>query len=66
MPVSQPEVSAKIDEFRGQTKYCNTELVSPVFMTDGNKKALGFYDSYDVNGGSDKLWLDLSFKKVEG
>lgn len=64
--VSQPEVSAKIDEFCGQTKYCNTELVSPVFMTDVNKKALGFYDSYDVNGDSDKLWLDLSFKKVEG
>lgn len=64
--VSQPEVSAKIDEFCGQTKYYNTELVSSVFMTDSNKKALGVYDSYDVNGGSYKLWLDPSFKKVEG
>lgn len=31
--------------------------------SDGRHKALGFSDSFPVNGGADNLWLGLSFSE---
>lgn len=59
---SVSDADAKIKEFCSNSKLYNTVLTSPISTgtmqtKDGRGKALGISGSYDINGGTDKLWL---------
>lgn len=61
--VNIDEASNAISLFCGNKAHWNTDLVSPVSMATGQNKALGVSDSYTVNDGKDKLYLQVAFSE---
>ncbi|KAI9765507.1 MAG: hypothetical protein M1840_007333 [Geoglossum simile] len=61
--VYKGEGADAINKFCGQKQYWDKQLVSPVSMTDGVNKALGVDESYPVNNGSGRLWLQIAFSE---
>jgi hypothetical protein len=62
----QDEAMTAVIKFCGDKKYWDKQIVSPVSMTTGQGKGIGASDIYPVNGGGDKLYLQLAFAEEGG
>ncbi|KAL8842264.1 MAG: hypothetical protein Q9170_000590 [Blastenia crenularia] len=62
--VDQAEGTDAIVKFCSEKQYWDTQIVSPVSMTDGQGKAIAVSDSFSVNGGADKIYLQLGYAET--